>query len=58
MKWKMRKCQLDGIYTFSLKCPTCGGETVVPHPPRFSPIDRYVKYRIQNRVGKKVECLE
>lgn len=27
------------------ECPKCGGGTVKPYPPRFSPDDRYGRYR-------------
>lgn len=27
------------------KCPKCGGEVVRPIPPRYSPVDKYGKYR-------------
>ncbi len=46
MKFLMRRCPNCGRYTFKEVCPVCGNETVVPHPPRFSPEDKYVKYRI------------
>ncbi len=46
MKFLMRKCSRCGRYTFKETCPVCGSETYVPHPPRFSPEDKYVKYRI------------
>jgi H/ACA ribonucleoprotein complex subunit 3 len=42
---KIRKCKGCGIYTFKEACPSCGGATSNPHPPRFSPLDRYGAYR-------------
>jgi len=46
MKWLMRRCINCGRYTLNRdKCPICGGPVIVPHPPRFSPEDRYLKYR-------------
>lgn len=42
---KMNKCKSCGTYTFKEKCPSCGGVTGTPHPPRFSPHDPYGKYR-------------
>ncbi len=48
MKWLLRRCRRCGRYTLRRdKCPVCGGELYVPHPPRFSPEDRYVAYRYQ-----------
>ncbi|MGA7076458.1 MAG: RNA-protein complex protein Nop10 [Halobacteriota archaeon] len=39
---KLRKCH---EYTFQEKCPTCGQATTTARPPRFSPEDRYGRYR-------------
>jgi len=38
------KCTSCKAYTMQEKCD-CGGKAVTPHPPRFSPEDRYGKYR-------------
>jgi len=47
LKWLMRKCVNCGRYTLRQdKCPVCGSEVRIPHPPRFSPEDRYVRYRL------------
>jgi len=27
-------------------CPYCGGTVRIPHPPKFSPADKYLKYRM------------
>ncbi len=46
MRWLMRKCVVCGRYTLARdRCPVCGGEVRVPHPPRFSPEDKYLRYR-------------
>ncbi|GAB6148298.1 RNA-protein complex protein Nop10 [Stetteria hydrogenophila] len=46
MKWLLRKCTRCGAYTLRRDaCPRCGGPVKVPHPPRFSPEDKYLKYR-------------
>lgn len=42
----MRKCLNCGRYTLKEVCPVCGSRTICPHPPRFSPEDRYVSYRV------------
>jgi H/ACA ribonucleoprotein complex subunit 3 len=35
-----------GKYTLKQElCPYCGGKVISPHPPKFSPEDRYAKYR-------------
>jgi len=44
MRTLLRKCKRCGIYTMKDIC-SCGNETIVPVPPRFSPQDRFGKYR-------------
>ncbi|HEX4921136.1 MAG TPA: RNA-protein complex protein Nop10 [Candidatus Bathyarchaeia archaeon] len=46
MKWLMRKCERCSRYTLKTSCPACGSATKVPHPARFSPDDKYAKYRV------------
>lgn len=45
MRSLMRVCPVDRTYTLRDACPRCGGRTAMPLPPRFSPEDRYGKYR-------------
>ncbi|HSV42866.1 MAG TPA: RNA-protein complex protein Nop10 [Methanomassiliicoccales archaeon] len=45
MKTSLRKCGACKEYTLQETCPRCGARTDVPIPPRFSPDDRYGKYR-------------
>ncbi len=47
MKWLMRKCSQCGRYTLKETCPVCGSPSVSPHPAKFSPEDKYAKYRIE-----------
>jgi H/ACA ribonucleoprotein complex subunit 3 len=42
---KIKRCKECSVYTFKDACPACGGATSSPHPPRFSPEDRYGVYR-------------
>ena len=42
---RIRKCEACGEYTLKKVCVRCGAKTVSPLPPRFSPTDRYGKYR-------------
>jgi H/ACA ribonucleoprotein complex subunit 3 len=47
MVWLLRKCEKCGNYTLKNDaCPYCGGNVRVPHPPKFSPQDKYLKYRM------------
>ncbi|MEM0001004.1 MAG: RNA-protein complex protein Nop10 [Desulfurococcaceae archaeon] len=59
MNWLMRRCKNCGRYTLTKeRCPHCGGELVVPHPPRFSPVDKYVEYRLRMKLEKRILNLE
>jgi H/ACA ribonucleoprotein complex subunit 3 len=47
MVWLLRKCENCQSYTLNNeKCPYCGGKVRVPHPPKFSPDDKYLRYRM------------
>jgi H/ACA ribonucleoprotein complex subunit 3 len=46
MGWLLRKCDKCGNYTLNQeRCPVCGGAVHIPHPAKFSPEDKYAKYR-------------
>ncbi|HJJ33438.1 MAG TPA: RNA-protein complex protein Nop10 [Methanocorpusculum sp.] len=45
MHGHIRECKRDHVYTFLETCPVCGEPTTSVHPPRYSPQDRYGKYR-------------
>jgi H/ACA ribonucleoprotein complex subunit 3 len=47
MVWLLRRCEKCGSYTLKKDvCPKCGGMVHIPHPAKFSPDDKYLKYRI------------
>ena len=47
MVWLLRKCEKCGNYTLKTDfCPRCGGKVHVPHPAKFSPDDKYLRYRL------------
>ncbi|MDH5481404.1 MAG: RNA-protein complex protein Nop10 [Candidatus Bathyarchaeota archaeon] len=47
MGWLLRKCGQCEKYTLKQdKCPYCGEKVRVPHPPKFSPDDKYLRYRM------------
>jgi len=50
---KMRKCKACGIYTLKETCPQCGKKTSLPIPPKYSPEDRFGKYR--RKLRKEIE---
>ncbi|MEO9295285.1 MAG: RNA-protein complex protein Nop10 [Nitrososphaera sp.] len=52
MKHLIRKCSSCGAYTLSQPCKKCGGPTIDPHPPRYSPDDKYVRYRVAERYSE------
>lgn len=45
MKSLMMKCVECGRYTLAETCPSCGRKTVTVHPARYSPDDKYARYR-------------
>lgn len=47
---KMRRCKSCGEYTLKDKCPYCEGDLGVIYPAKYSPEDKYGKYR---RILKK-----
>jgi len=52
--WLLRRCESCGKYTLRKdSCPYCGGKVRVPHPPKFSPDDKYLKYRMALKRGSK-----
>jgi H/ACA ribonucleoprotein complex subunit 3 len=46
------KCQNCGIYNLTETCRECGGKCICVRPARYSPEDKYGKYR---RMAKKGE---
>ncbi|HKX81703.1 MAG TPA: RNA-protein complex protein Nop10 [Nitrososphaera sp.] len=53
MKHLIRKCAADNLYTLKLECPRCGKPTVDAHPPKYSPDDKYARYRISDRYSEE-----
>ncbi|NIQ04990.1 MAG: RNA-protein complex protein Nop10 [Candidatus Korarchaeota archaeon] len=52
MPWLLRKCKECGEYTLRKdRCPHCGGEIHIPHPAKFSPDDKYLRYRVALKRG-------
>ncbi|MBP7120155.1 MAG: RNA-protein complex protein Nop10 [Methanolinea sp.] len=53
MSGHLRRCPHDRTYTLQETCPVCGEPTAHAHPARFSPQDRYGKYRLEMRQWKR-----
>lgn len=49
---KIKYCESCKLYTLKEKCPKCQRETKSRNPPKFSPEDRYGKYR--REIKKKI----
>ncbi|MCD6480143.1 RNA-protein complex protein Nop10 [Candidatus Bathyarchaeota archaeon] len=49
MVWLLRYCDRCDRYTLGDRCPLCGGHVRIPHPAKFSPDDRYQRYRLEMR---------
>jgi H/ACA ribonucleoprotein complex subunit 3 len=45
MKSLLVRCETCGKYSMDPKCPSCGGPTVPAAPAKYSPDDRYARYR-------------
>jgi len=45
----LRKCSECGVYTLKDTCKKCNGETKSVHPAKFSPDDKYLRYRIAEK---------
>ena len=49
MRFQLRKCTKCSYYTLKNKCPKCGEDTKSVHPAKFSPDDKYMRYRLAER---------
>ena len=49
MRFQMRKCPSCKRYTLKEDCPQCGNKTVTVHPGKYSPDDKYARYRVSDR---------
>jgi H/ACA ribonucleoprotein complex subunit 3 len=41
----LRRCVACRRYSLRASCPACGAATSSPHPARYSPQDRWARYR-------------
>jgi H/ACA ribonucleoprotein complex subunit 3 len=42
-------CNICSKYTMKEECPSCGGKAVLAKPPKYSPEDKYGKYRRETK---------
>ncbi len=49
MRFQLRKCVKCKKYTLKTKCVECKYDTVSVHPAKFSPDDKYIRYRLAER---------
>ncbi|HXV66561.1 MAG TPA: RNA-protein complex protein Nop10 [Nitrosopumilaceae archaeon] len=46
MHFQLRKCIFCNLYTLKNECSKCKEKTKIVHPAKFSPDDKYMKYRL------------
>lgn len=54
MKNLIRKCPKCFRYTLSLECKKCDENTISSHPGKFSPDDKYMRYRLEERYSSQL----
>ena len=49
MRFQLRKCPSCEKYTLEDQCQKCNKRTVLVHPAKFSPDDKYARMRISEK---------
>ena len=49
MRFQLRKCPDCNHYTLKENCSNCNSKTISAHPAKFSPDDKYMRYRLAER---------
>ena len=49
MRFQLRRCSGCCVYTMREMCPSCGADAPLAHPARFSPDDKYARYRLASK---------
>ena len=49
MRFQLRRCEKCFHYTLQEKCAKCNEKTISAHPAKFSPDDKYMRYRLAER---------
>jgi len=47
MRFQIKRCSECKKYTLSAVCASCGKTAESPHPAKFSPDDKYMRYRLR-----------
>ena len=49
MRFQLRKCSACGEYRLKDECKKCNNPTMLVHPAKFSPDDKYARMRIAEK---------
>lgn len=49
MRFLLRRCVSCNRYTLKTRCPACDADTESAHPAKYSPDDKYARYRLASR---------
>ena len=49
MRFQLRRCSKCKLYTLKDICKKCNEQTKNVHPAKFSPDDKYLRYRIAEK---------
>ena len=49
MRFQLRICHKCSRYTLKENCKICNEETKSAHPAKFSPDDKYMRYRLAEK---------
>ena len=47
----LKRCVVCNCYT--MKASHCGSATKTPHPPKYTPEDKYAKYRREGKLEER-----
>ena len=48
----LKKCSKCRSYTLKDECGACSAQTINPHPPKYSPLDKYAGIRRKEKFGE------
>lgn len=53
MRFLLRRCTSCNRYTLKARCPACDADTESVHPAKYSPDDKYARYRLASRYAER-----